>query len=409
MLTEDLQNSSRKVLTETGDLFESSVQENAYIISGGIQINGCDSSFLKKKNAPTLHSSSSVVSLVDLFCGAGGISLGVAEAISDVGKSLSIPLAVDFEANAINVYRDNFPQANVVLGDLSDIFLCGDVDAPLTKVERELQEKVGVVDILVGGPPCQGHSDLNNYSRRNDPKNSLYFIMARAAKVLRPKVIFIENVLGARHDKNGVVNQTVESLREQGYFVDVQSVDLIDIGVAQKRRRLVILATKKQKRIIADVVELYRCSQKDVRWAIGDLEDSSGTKLSDKPSTPSKDNRARIDYLFDNDIDDLPDNQRPPCHQHGNHSYKSVYGRLKWSEPSQTITSGFYSMCMGRYVHPSRRRTLTAHEAARLQFFPDYFSFESAGSRTAIAKIIGNAVPPKLSYVFAHSIFGDTL
>lgn len=409
MLIEKLQKHPETALTETADLFDLSALTAISKMPRGIQINGSDNDFLKKNTTPSFQQGSSTVSLVDLFCGAGGISLGVAEAIADAGKSLSIPLAVDFEPNAINVYKNNFPEANAIVGDLSEIFLCGDINSPLTQTEQNLRDKVEKVDILVGGPPCQGHSDLNNYSRRNDPKNSLYFIMARAAKVLRPEVIFIENVLGARHDKNGVVNQTVESLREQGYFVDVQSIDLVDIGVAQKRRRLVILATRNQGKLISDIVELYRCNQRDVKWAIGDLEDSRGMGLSDKSSTPSKDNKARIDYLFDHNIDDLPDSQRPPCHQHGNHSYKSVYGRLKWSEPSQTITSGFYSMCMGRYVHPSRRRTLTAHEAARLQFFPDYFSFEAAGSRTAIAKIIGNAVPPKLSYVFAHSIFGNKL
>ena len=409
MLIEKIQNYSKTALTETADLFDRSALTDISQLPMGIQINGSDSGFLKKSVAPSFQNGTLTVSLVDLFCGAGGISLGVAEAIGDSGKSLSIPLAVDFEPNAINVYKCNFPDANAIVGDLNEIFSSGEISSPLTANEQSLQDQVGKVDILVGGPPCQGHSDLNNYSRRNDPKNSLYFIMARAAKVLQPEVIFIENVLGARHDKNGVVTQTVESLREQGYFVDVQSIDLVDIGVAQKRRRLVILATKNQKKLISDIVDLYRCNQRNVRWAIGDLEDKRGMGLSDTPSTPSKDNKARIDYLFDNNIDDLPDSQRPPCHQHGNHSYKSVYGRLKWAEPSQTITSGFYSMCMGRYVHPSRRRTLTAHEAARLQFFPDYFSFEAAGSRTAIAKIIGNAVPPKLSYVFTHSIFGNTL
>jgi DNA (cytosine-5)-methyltransferase 1 len=135
-----------------------------------------------------------------------------------------------------------------------------------------------------------------------------------------------------------------------------------------------------------------------VAWAMRDLQSAKSTCLLDTPSKPSQANRARIAYLFDHALYDLPDSQRPPCHSSGGHSYKSIYGRLSWTSPAQTITSGFYSMCMGRYVHPSKQRTLTAHEAARLQFFPDYFSFDAAGSRTAIAQIIGNAVPPKVSY-----------
>jgi DNA (cytosine-5)-methyltransferase 1 len=81
---------------------------------------------------------------------------------------------------------------------------------------------------------------------------------------------------------------------------------------------------------------------------------------------------------------------------------------LRWDEPAQTITSGFYSMCMGRYVHPSRQRTLTAHEAARLQFIPDSFSFEAAGTRSALAEMIGNAVPPKLSYVLVRALLDQS-
>lgn len=76
----------------------------------------------------------------------------------------------------------------------------------------------------------------------------------------------------------------------------------------------------------------------------------------------------------------------------------SIYGRLHWDRPAPTITRGFYCMCMGRYVHPSQRRTLTAHEAARLQFFPDWFDFSPAGSRTKLAIMIGNAVPPKIGF-----------
>jgi DNA (cytosine-5)-methyltransferase 1 len=86
---------------------------------------------------------------------------------------------------------------------------------------------------------------------------------------------------------------------------------------------------------------------------------------------------------------------------YGDHSYKSVYGRLPWDRPAQTITTGFGSMGQGRFVHPKRRRTLTPHEAARLQFIPDHFRLDEVESKTALAEMIGNAVPPKLTYVFA--------
>jgi len=115
-------------------------------------------------------------------------------------------------------------------------------------------------------------------------------------------------------------------------------------------------------------------------------------------------------WLLDNNAFDLPNRLRPPCHQ-GDHSYVSMYGRLKWDEPAQTITSGYGSLGQGRFMHPTLPRTLTPHEAARLQGFPDYFTFGSALTRTEAAVIIGNAVPPALasivvSRLIAAGVFG---
>ena len=109
----------------------------------------------------------------------------------------------------------------------------------------------------------------------------------------------------------------------------------------------------------------YETPVRDLRWAIGDLENDAGLSPDRAAGRTSAANARRIDYLFDNGLHDLPDSERPPCHRDRVHSYTSVYGRLHWDRPSPTITGGFYSMGMGRYVHPSRRRTLTPREAAR--------------------------------------------
>jgi DNA (cytosine-5)-methyltransferase 1 len=108
-------------------------------------------------------------------------------------------------------------------------------------------------------------------------------------------------------------------------------------------------------------------------------------------------------YLVDKKVFELPNRLRPICHQNGQHSYASVYGRLLWNQPAQTITSGYGSMGQGRYVHPLGRRTLTPHEAARLQLFPDWYDF-GPGPRTKWATAIGNAVPFKLSYIFGVNL-----
>jgi DNA (cytosine-5)-methyltransferase 1 len=229
--------------------------------------------------------------------------------------------------------------------------------------------------------------------------------MARAAKVFRPSHIIIENVQGLPHDRSGVLERTLDVLGEEGYHFSHGLVDIARLGVPQRRRRHIVLASRVGPvRDLHDIVLDAECNERDVAWAIKDLSDSTNGSIVNTPSRPSKDNHARMDYLFDNGLFELPNEQRPPCHRDKKQTYTSVYGRMRWDRPSQTITSGFFSMCMGRYVHPERRRTITAHEAARLQFFPDYFKFESAKSRTALARIIGNAVPMKLSYVLAREL-----
>src|SRR5207244_2396014 len=153
-----------------------------------------------------------------------------------------------------------------------------------------------------------------------------------------------------------------------------------------------------------DVVRKYTIPSsrhRTVAWAIRDLLPLEGRTALDTPSTPSPANRRRIGWLHARRRrHDLPNRLRPRCH-HGDHSYKSMYGKLWWDRPAQTITSGYGSMGQGRYVHPLRLRTLTPHEVARLQGFPDFFRFDLAATKTALAMMIGNAAPMKLSYAFA--------
>ena len=140
---------------------------------------------------------------------------------------------------------------------------------------------------------------------------------------------------------------------------------------------------------------------KPVTWAIGDLIEAAGGGVFDIAPEPTEANRRRIDYLFDNDLYDLPDAERPDCHRNGT-SYTSVYGRMPPDRPAQTITTGIGSPGQGRFIHPTRRRLITPHEAARIQGFPDWFSFAVKGrepSRKELAKWIGDAVPPFLGFV----------
>jgi DNA (cytosine-5)-methyltransferase 1 len=148
---------------------------------------------LRLKGRPEYESGSESVRIVDLFCGCGGLTLGLAEAACRLGRAIEIPLAVDNHADALAVFEANFPSATTELKRVEELF-DGRLGASLTTPEKELKDRAGRVDILAGGPPCQGHSDLNNHTRRRDPRNALYDRMARAAEVLRPSAVLIENV-----------------------------------------------------------------------------------------------------------------------------------------------------------------------------------------------------------------------
>ena len=336
---------------------------------------------------------------MDLFAGCGGLTLGLAEAVHIYGLKLQIDLAVDFEEAATAVYKANFPEA-IVSTQAVEKHFDGLIGEPLTSVELALRAEIGSPDFLLGGPPCQGHSNLNNHTRRKDPKNKLYLLMARAAEVLRPKYVIIENVPSVRRDTAGVVENTISHLESLGYDVASATVGLNALGVAQKRKRHVVLASLHgdldSTSILSNLTERSPETSWDLTWAIADLENIDVRNGYDALPNANATNRSRINYLFENDAYDLPNDQRPLCHQDGQHSYKSMYGRLRWDQPAQTITSGFGSIGQGRYVHPGSRRALTAHEAARIQGFPDYFSFSSVLRRGDLSTMIGNAVPPAL-------------
>ena len=262
--------------------------------------------------------------------------------------------------------------------------------------------------MLLGGPPCQGHSNLNNHSRRDDPRNGLYLRLARAAEVLGPTIVIAENVPTVTLDVRKAVHKAVARLKEIGYTVGEGVVDLSQLGVPQKRRRHVILAMQSrsvdpQKLVEGLMMSICEHVPRTVRWAIADLEDEEPSTPFDSPSRASPVNQARIDWLFDRDEFDLPSAQRPPCHR-PSHSYPSVYGRMNWEGPALTVTTGFHCTGQGRYVHPSRRRTITPHEAARLQMLPDFVDLGTVSVRKHLAKLIGNAVPPPLSFALGQKI-----
>lgn len=382
---------------------------NIHDCSEGSDLAACaEKHLLTKKCRQVRLREPRVVRAVDLFSGCGGMSLGIRDACDALGYRFESAGAFDIAADALNVYSHNFQTAPLRPLDLGKA-LCADLKRRPSADEFALIESVGAIDFLVGGPPCQGHSNLNNSTRRNDPRNELYFQVARFAQLARPSIVLIENVMSVTKDRSNVVARTRDALSDLGYVVSETIVDLWKIGVPQMRRRHLMfayipsLATFGFGRLTAQtIISRYSVPPRTLRWAIADLVREPADDFMNRPTQSGPTTQARIDFLFDRNVFDLPDSHRPDCHRLKAHTYRSVYGRMYWDKPAPTITGGFDTMGRGRFVHPALRRTLTPREAARIQGFPDYFEFGPVGSRrNSLTEMIGNAVPPKLSYIFA--------
>jgi DNA (cytosine-5)-methyltransferase 1 len=387
---------TRQIRLDDGRTFESIVAAGVDQADGPIDPNEADKHFLRARVRPADTPSLRTVRSLDLFAGCGGLSLGFGEACRALHIKLE-SIGVDTDAVAGSVFQANVPHSDFQVADVVEFF-DGAIGSRPTRREKSARMRFGSIEILLGGPPCQGHSAFNNRTRHSDKRNDLYLRMVRAAEVLEPEHVVIENVPGAARDRTGVVQRAVATLESLGFSVASSVFDAAELGVPQRRKRLLVVASRRPVEL-ESVEARHRTRPRPLRWAIEDLETAGAGGLLDEAAVSAPATRRRIDYLFDHDLFDLPNEQRPTCHARGGHSYRSIYGRLSWDEPAQTLTTGFYCMCMGRYVHPSKRRTLTAREAARLQFFPDWFDFSAAEKRTELARLIGNAVPSKLGYV----------
>lgn len=355
---------------------------------------------------------------VDAFCGSGGLTLGATQAAIATGHVLESIAAIDVDEDGLAVHKANFGTKHVLhtnASSLVDWHVSGEGDKSHFAYEPEILDpdlaaEVGNIDLFLAGPPCQGHSNLNNKTRREDPRNLLYVTAVALGVGLRAKSIVIENVPEVVNDKSDVVNVGKALLKAAGYtWIDSGVLAADQMGGAQTRKRYFLIASRVAEPAaelsIKGVAKGLKHDARSLQWAIGDLlsDPRAEVKTNIMDTTPmlSADNLIRIHHLFDNDLYDLPDAVRPDCHKNG-HTYPSVYGRLWWDKPSQTITTGFLTPGRGRYVHPLRPRVITPHEAARIQSFPDTFSFvvdtANPPSRAGIQKWIGDAVPPLLGY-----------
>lgn len=349
--------------------------------------------------------------IVDLFSGAGGFALGAAMAAEALGLLPRLLAAVDLDRTALAVHRRNHGTERTIAADLRDLVHVA-VDRggeaarfaePPEIVGRDLA-RLARPDLVIGGPPCEGHSNLNNHSRRDDPRNGLLLAAAAAGVAFGARALVLENVRHVVRDRRSVLDTALAVLEAAGWRTRTVLLNAAHYGAPQRRERmfLVAFASPADLDVFDGVLEALRRPPLSVEAAIADLLDREGADPFDTAPTPSPENRRRIELLHVRNLYDLPNQERPFCHRNGT-TYTAVYGRLRPAEPAPTITTGFGTPGRGRFVHPSRPRLITPHEAARLQTFPDWYAFlDEAGRRPRRAfleKWIGDAVPPLLGFV----------
>lgn len=366
-------------------------------------MNGCNPQFDGRSPIQKLR-------FAELFCGTGGLALGFSQACAELGFQPVSMAAADGDEDALAIYERHNQTRHTTTEDVS-MLIDSDVDGQADSARFEFDPEAvhddwasleGRLDVLLAGPPCQGHSNLNNKTRREDWRNELYLTVPAMAVALDVPIIIIENVRSVLHDRQQVVQSSIRLFEEKGYHVKGGVLRAAEMGWPQTRERFFLIASRDSVPLpIEDVEAMLASPARSIWWAIEDLEHPAPNDFMAQRPEFSPENLRRIDFLHDNDLYDLPDEERPDCHQEGT-TYNAVYGRLHADRPAPTITTGFMTPGRGRYIHPTQRRVLTAREAARIQGFPDDYDFRPSAdvlpSKANLAKWIGDAVPMPLGH-----------
>lgn len=347
---------------------------------------------------------------VELFAGAGGLSIGLEKA------GINVVIANEIMPDFAATLAANHPRTKVINDDIHKIDF------------REELAKMGLesVDVLSGGPPCQGFSTIGSKNRK-DPRNSLFYEYLRAVSETHPKYTIFENVSGFKRMYGGFAYKTlVAELDALGYDTECRLLNAADFGAPQVRYRTIVLGWRKDLAPLEFPKATHGMGKGlkpyvTLMEAIGDLPElAAGESVDAYASEPQtayqRKMRGKQKVLLEHNasnygekmqeilriiprggsIKDLPMRLRPKS------GYANTYARLLPDVPSPTITRNFGTPSSSRCVHPFQPRALSTREGARLQGFPDNYKF--VGGKQSKNLQIGNAVPPILGEALARTI-----
>lgn len=346
--------------------------------------------------------------ILDLFCGAGGMSYGMHKNNHFVTK-----VALDINEKLAQTFKKNIKDTELVIGDIQNEV----VKEKIINISRKNN-----VNMIIGGPPCQGFSLKGKKLGLDDPRNFLFLEYLHLVEELKPEVFVIENVKSLMSTSNGwFKNQIIDEIQKLGYKVSVNILRASDYGVPQSRERVIFLCNRRKK---IDLPEPTSKKAITVREAIEDLAylESNEGSFEQEYTTEAKSEyqnamRAYSHKLYNHKASNHSDiaihklslippekgKEYLPEELLGKQKFNSTWGRLKWEQPSPTIDTRFDAASNGTNNHPFLNRSITPREAARIQSFDDSFIFY--GNKVDIRAQIGNAVPPLMAKAIADQIY----
>ena len=390
--------------------------------------------------------------LIDLFSGVGGITQGFHWA------GFKTVIANEYDPSIAESYKVNFPKTKMIIGDIRDL--------DFSNIMSDNNIKPGEIDVIAGGPPCQGFSMANRKRIEGDERNLLFLEFVRAVRVFQPKCFLIENVMGMTAEKvaikskdKNVIDSMTEYFDNLGYHISFKKFKSEEHGVPQMRRRVIVIGTRLKHKFddlthfrVGNLKKEFLSKEeigkvKDLQHTLFDEALDGSLKhpitvweaISDLPQFEDGDGEEIMDYISspNNTYQEIMRNGSEVVTNHIStpHSkevikrmklvkqgqnfknlpkelqtksiHSGAYGRLSSDYMSPTITTRFDTPSTGRVTHPYSNRTITVREAARLQSFPDTFKF--IGNRTSQGKQVGNAVPPLVAKAIGEMFVRDFL
>lgn len=324
---------------------------------------------------------SNQMTYIDLFSGSGGFSLGFDN------KGFQNIFSIDIEPSFCETYKYNFPNHNLIEKDICQ----------LSDEEIKYLKEVDDIDVVIGGPPCQGFSIAGNIGRKfiEDPRNRLFKEFVRVVKVVNPKFFVMENVARLyNHNKGETRKEIINDFEKLGYKVECKILNSADYGVPQVRKRIIFIGSRDNRKIEfpKKTTEKYLT----VKEAIQNYPTLSAGEESIVPNhaamSHSEQMLEKMSYISDGgNRNEIPVNIRP---QKGD---VRKYIRYKSDEPSVCVTGD-----MRKIFHYEQNRALTVRELAKLQSYPDDFIFK--GTKISQQQQVGNSVPPKMAEAIASTI-----